>query len=146
MALNFPATPALNQVYQQDGIAYQWSGVKWRRLDIFQSAVAAEYSDFISQTSSTVSIEPDKYNYYKIAIDADTTITLPAASPYSSFVVELNLSITSYVITWSNNIQWAGGTAPSFSYGYSTSALIHFITYNGVDWIATPLSLDSRNS
>ena len=146
MALVFPASPSLDQTYQQDGVSYKWTGSKWKRLSKLQNQIVTEYSDLVQQTSSTVSIEPDKHNYFKITIDADTTITLPTASPYSSFVIELNLSVTTYVITWSNNIQWAGGTAPSIDYAYSTAVLIHFTTYNGVDWIATPLSLDSRSS
>jgi hypothetical protein len=49
-------------------------------------------------------------------------------------------------ITWSDNIQWAGGTAPSIDYNYSTDVLINFTTYDGNNWIGTQLSLDSRSS
>ena len=84
MALVFPASPSLDQIYQQDGISYEWIGSKWKRLSELQNQIVTEYSDLVQQTSSTVSIEPDKHNYFKITIDADTTITLPTASPYSS--------------------------------------------------------------
>jgi hypothetical protein len=55
-------------------------------------------------------------------------------------------SSTVNTITWSDNIQWAGGTAPSIDYNYSTDVLINFTTYDGNNWIGTQLSLDSRSS
>lgn len=29
MALNFPATPSLNQTYVSNGVTYVWDGTKW---------------------------------------------------------------------------------------------------------------------
>ena len=29
MALNFPATPSLNQTYVSNGVTYVWDGAKW---------------------------------------------------------------------------------------------------------------------
>jgi len=146
MSLNFPASPTINQVYRQDGAVYQWSGVKWRRLNVFQSNSVTEYTDLVEQTANTVSIEPDKYNYFKINIDTDCTITLANANPFSNFVVELNLNGAAYTVEWDGNVQWAGGSSPSIDYGYITTVLIDFTTYDGINWIGSPLSLDSRSS
>jgi len=49
-------------------------------------------------------------------------------------------------ITWSSNIQWAGGSAPTIDYTYNSNILIHFYTMDGINWIGSPLSLDSRSS
>lgn len=146
MALNFPTSPSVDQIHRQGGAVYQWTGVKWRRTDIFQNHSVVEYADLVEQTANTVLIEPEKYNYFKIDIDTDATITLPNASPFSNFVMELNLTGTVYDITWSNNIQWAGGSAPILDYAYATTVLLDFTTYDGSNWIGSSLSLDSRSS
>lgn len=139
MSLNFPDSPSLNQIYQQDGMSYEWTGSKWRRIDTSENSIVVEYSDIVEQTASTVSIEPDKYSYFKIDVDDNTTITIPSASPYSNFVVELALGTTAYTVSWSNNVEWAGGSAPSYNYGYAAKVLLDFTTYDGTNWIGSEL-------
>lgn len=139
MSLNFPDSPSLDQIYQQDGISYEWTGSKWRRIDTSENSIVVEYSDIVEQTASTVSIEPDKYSYFKIDVDDNTTITIPTASPYSNFVVELALGTTAYTVSWSNNVEWAGGSAPSYNYGYTAKVLLDFTTYDGTNWIGSEL-------
>ena len=139
MALNFPASPSLDQIHQQDGASYEWTGSKWHRTDTFENAIVVEYSDIVEQTSNTALIEPDKYSYFKITVDDNTTITVPSASPYSNFVVELALGATAYTVTWSNNVEWAGGSAPSYDYGYAAKVLLDFTTYDGTNWIGSEL-------
>ena len=139
MALNFPESPSLDQIHQQDGASYEWTGSKWHRTDTFENAIVVEYSDIVEQTSNTALIEPDKYSYFKITVDDNTTITVPSASPYSNFVVELALGATAYTVTWSNNVEWAGGSAPSYDYGYAAKVLLDFTTYDGTNWIGSEL-------
>jgi hypothetical protein len=139
MALVFPASPSLDQTYQQDGAVYEWTGSKWRRMDTFQNSIVTEYTNIVEYTANTVSIEPDKYNYFKITVDEDTTITIPSASSYSNLVVELDLGTVAYTVTWSNNIQWAGGSAPLYNYGYAAKLLLNFNTYDGTNWIGSEL-------
>jgi hypothetical protein len=139
MALNFPESPSLDQIHQQDGASYEWTGSKWRRTDTFENAIVVEYSDIVEQTSNTALIEPDKYSYFKITVDDNTTITVPSASQYSNFVVELALGATAYTVTWSNNVEWAGGSAPSYDYGYAAKVLLDFTTYDGTNWIGSEL-------
>jgi hypothetical protein len=139
MALIFPASPSLDQIYQQDGAVYEWTGSKWRRTDSFQNSIVTEYADVIEYTSNTASIEPDKYNYFKITVDGNTTITLPPASAYSNLVIELDLGTTAYTVTWSNNVEWTGGSAPSYNYGYAAKVLLEFTTYDGTNWIGSEL-------
>jgi hypothetical protein len=139
MSFNFPDSPSLNQIYQQDGMSYEWTGSKWRRTDTSENSIVVEYSDIVEQTANTVSIEPDKYNYFKIDVDDNATITIPSASPYSSFVVELALGTTAYTVSWSNNVEWAGGSAPSYNYGYAAKVLLDFTTYDGTNWIGSEL-------
>lgn len=139
MSLNFPDSPSLNQIYQQDGMSYEWTGSKWRRIDTSENSIVVEYSDIVEQTANTVSIEPDKYNYFKIDVDDNATITIPSASPYSNFVVELALASANNSVSWSNNIEWTGGSAPSYNYGYTAKVLLDFITYDGTNWIGSEL-------
>ena len=139
MSFNFPDSPSLNQIYQQDGMSYEWTGSKWRRTDTSENSIVVEYSDIAEQTASTVSIEPDKYNYFKIDVDDNATITIPSASPYSSFVVELALASANNSVSWSNNIEWTGGSAPSYNYGYTAKVLLDFTTYDGTNWIGSEL-------
>lgn len=139
MALIFPASPSLDQVYQQDGAVYEWTGSKWRRIDTFENAIVVEYSDIVEQTSNTALIEPDKYSYFKITVDDNTTITVPSASTYSNLIIELTLGTTAYTITWSDNVEWAGGSAPSYNYGYAAKVLLEFTTYDGTNWIGSEL-------
>ena len=139
MSLNFPASPSLNQIHQQDGAVYKWTGSKWSRTDSFQNAIVTEYTDIVEYAANTVSIEPDKYNYFKITVDGNTTITLPSASAYSNLVIELALGTTAYTVTWSNNVEWAGGSAPSYNYGYAAKVLLDFTTYDGTNWIGSEL-------
>ena len=56
MALIFPASPSLDQIHQQDGASYEWTGSKWRRTDTFENAIVIEYSDIVEQTSNTALI------------------------------------------------------------------------------------------
>ena len=95
MALQFPTSPTLNQIHQDAGIVYQWNGTKWKRMDIYQFPSVLEYTDIVEQTSANVDIQPDKYNYYKINLNADATITLPTSDIYSSFIMELNKTVAS---------------------------------------------------
>lgn len=150
MVINFPNDPSLNQVYQVGSVFYKWTGVKWKRTNVFESFLVSEYSDIAEIPAGNILIEPEKYNYYKINFDADCDITLPNASLYTSIVLELNREysiedVISPTITWSNNIQWQNNTAPTLT-EYSTNLLINFITYNGVNWVANQLSLDLRSS
>jgi hypothetical protein len=90
MPLNFPANPSLNDFYQFNGASYKWNGTKWENASFNSNAVITEFTDSVSQNSSTISINPSVHNYYKINIDGDISIDLPSSSPYSSFVMELN--------------------------------------------------------
>jgi hypothetical protein len=146
MTLNFPTAPINNFASKFSGKRYKFDGSKWSGQATLSSPIVSEYADFIEQTSSAVSIEPSKYNYFKINVDADVEITIPNASPYSNFVMELNLqvdTISTFIITWGDNIKWAGGSTPVLSQDYNTSAIIEFITYDGANWVGSPLSLNS---
>lgn len=144
MPIIFPSSPSANQLFQYNGNSYQWDGSKWRKTNIFSNSIVTEYTNKVEQTTSTVDIQPDKYNYHVLDITGDTTISVPSSAPNSSFILELNY--TAGTVTWSSNIQWAGGTAPTIDYAYSSNIIIHLYTTDGVNWIGSPLSLDSRSS
>jgi hypothetical protein len=61
-------------------------------------------------------------------------------------VYQYNTSATAIQATWSDNILWASGSAPAFDNTYDKTVLLHFVTYDGVNWVAQQLSLDSRSS
>ena len=50
------------------------------------------------------------------------------------------------VISWSDNILWKDGIAPTLDLPFSTNILINFITYNGADWIGNQLSTNLRSA
>lgn len=90
MAINFPASPTTNQLYTYNGNVYKWDGSKWRKASGLSTPIITEYTNSVTQTSSAISIDPAKYNYHKVTVDNDPTITIPNANPHASFVLELN--------------------------------------------------------
>jgi DNA-binding beta-propeller fold protein YncE len=101
MTLNFPANPTTNDFYQDANATYQWNGDKWRRTDVLASAIVTEYSDIIEQESSSVSIDLEKYNYFKIEFTSNLSISFPTASAHSNIILELNreYSNTGYTLS-----------------------------------------------
>lgn len=100
MQLDLPSNPTLNQIYQQDGVIYQWTGVKWKRLNTRITTAVTEYSSIIEKNTSNFSIEPNVYDYYKIDLDSDLYVDMPIGAPYTSILMEFNRNVTdnNYVI------------------------------------------------
>lgn len=94
MQLDLPSNPTLNQIYQQGGAIYQWTGVKWKRLNTRITTAVTEYVNVVEQNESNISIEPNKYNYYKIDFDSDLYVNIPTSTPYSSIIMQLNRKVT----------------------------------------------------
>jgi hypothetical protein len=144
MTLNFPTAPINNFASKFSGKRYKFDGTKWSGQATLSSPIVSEYADLIEQTSAAVLIEPSKYNYFKINVDADVEITIPNASPYSNFVMELNLNANQNIVTWASNIKWAGGIAPSNV--NVVSLAIEFVSYDGVNWVGSILFIRYRAS
>lgn len=53
MAINFPASPSLNQTYTYEGRTWKWNGVGWQ---IFNSSLSPEVGT--NSVSQTVSLNP----------------------------------------------------------------------------------------
>jgi hypothetical protein len=147
MALNFPIGPSLGtKANASAGKRYKFNGTKWTTQNTLSNPIVTEYTDLIEHTSSTILIEPSKYNYFKINVDADVEINIPNAAAYSNFVMQLDIQLnidSTFIVTWGDNIKWSGGSYPSLSQEHNTSAIIQFITYDGVNWVGSPLSLNS---
>ena len=94
MPINFPSSPSANQLFQYNGNSYQWDGSKWRKTNIFSNSIVTEYTNKVEQTTSTVDIQPNKYDYHVLDITGDTTVNVPRAAPNSSFILEINYAPT----------------------------------------------------
>jgi len=95
MSLIFPSNPQLDDAHIENGVAYKWNGTKWIASNKFEDAVVTEYANIQTvQGSNTVIIEPEKYNYYKIEVDGQVDIDIPVSTPFSTFILELNILTT----------------------------------------------------
>ena len=109
MSLIFPSNPQLDDAHIENGVAYKWNGTKWIASNKFEDAVVTEYANIQTvQGSNTVIIEPEKYNYYKIEVDGQVDIDIPVSTPFSTFILELNILTTGaigYLIDLASYVQ-----------------------------------------
>lgn len=91
MAHNFPGTPNIGDFSRVGTDYFKWDGTSWVRQNITKRMNILEYTDSTNTTATSVTIDPNTYNYYLINVSGNTAITLPTdAHPYSSVIVELN--------------------------------------------------------
>lgn len=116
MALNFPSSPAVNDIYTSGGKSWKWNGTSWiSNIDVFTSIV---------NTITGSSVDCRLGNYFSKSVSANTTFTFdnPPTSLAYSFTLEIDY--TSGTITWPTSVYWPGGTAPSL-----TSNKTHLFTF-----------------
>lgn len=117
MALNFPQSPTLNQESVQNGIRYKWTGVKWKRLDTITNPVVSEYTDIGFYSGNNVVLDTSRYNYHKVELTGNTSISVPNMGLYSSNTIEIKrpfYSDQAYSLTaasYAGETDSIGGTA-----------------------------------
>lgn len=89
MAFNFPQSPTIDQESVQNGIRYKWTGVKWKRLDTASNPQVTEYADVGFYSGNNVVLDTARYNYHKIELTGNTSISAPNLSLYSSNTIEI---------------------------------------------------------
>ena len=95
MSINFPDSPDTDDVFISNGISFQWDSIKWVALNRLYENVAVENNNVkVVASTSSVTLEPDNFNYYKISPTATSAITIPASKPFTSIIAELELPLT----------------------------------------------------
>lgn len=137
MAFNFPQSPTLNQTSIQNGVWYKWTGVKWKRLDTDSNPEVIEYTDVKTYTGNTVVLNTAGYNYHKIELTGNTTISDPEMALYSSNIVEIKrpfYSDQAYSISaasYDNLLAYTSDANPLGIYFKPDGTEVYYMGYNG---------------
>lgn len=139
MALNFPTSPTLNQVYTSGSYSWTWDGTTWKSNTSGLSGYSGYSGSFPSSPVITGTIVEDVYAIVDGgSVDIDPangsiqTWTLgasrtPTATNFTSgqSVTLLINDGTAYTVTWSSiSVTWVGGTAPTLpTTGYGVIVL-----------------------
>lgn len=100
--INFPASPAVNDVYTQNGATWQWDGTSWTAPTGGPGVVHARVGSTTS--SATPTINTDLYDIYRLtaqAVDITSFTTNLTGSPAHGDVLVIEITGTAArAITW----------------------------------------------
>lgn len=161
MALNFPSTPTVGQVYTSGSQSWTWNGTVWAApsssnvvtLSTAQtisgvktfSASVIENRIALGSVSSTSTFNLALGNVYTATLGANTTFSVsnvPASGSTISFILDLTNG-GAFTITWWTNMKWVSGTAPTLT--ASGRDMLSFITHDGgTTWTGLVLGKDIK--
>lgn len=126
MALNFPSSPSVNQIYSDSGKSWKWNGTSW----------ISNNNTFIGtvQSVSASTIDCQVSNYFTKEVSSNITFTFsnpPAANTSYSFILEI--THTGGTITWPASVSWPDGIAPSLSTP-KTHMFVFITDDGGTNW------------
>ena len=99
------------------------------------------YSAFASATTALTNVTNSAVNI--ITLGRNTTIGLPNAALGSQFTLLLIQDGTgSRTVSWSSNVAFSGGTAPTITPAANRTDVLRFINVNGTNWIGY---IDAQN-
>lgn len=161
MALNFPSSPTLNQVFTSGSQSWSWNGTVWVSpsssnvvtLSTTQTisgvktfgASVLENRVALGSVSSTATLNLALGNIYTATLTANTTFSV-SNTPTSGSTICVLLDLTNggaFTITWWTNMKWASGTAPTLT--ASGRDMLSFITHDGgTTWTGLVLGKDIK--
>ncbi len=101
--------------------------------------VSGGYIEAVNTVAATGAAEtlPDvtTATIHYLTLDANCTLTFPAAAAGKSFTVVLVQDVTgSRLVTWPAEVLWPGGTAPTLTTTGGQSDVISFMCADGTNW------------
>lgn len=157
MAIDFPASPSVDDTFTSGGVTYTWDGTVWAASG--SAAFAAKTGDTFTgdvtinaalsidgpveqaaEAVAALNIDCSLGNYFTKAVSADSTFTfsnVPATGKAYSFTLELDIT-GDRTITWPTEVKFNGDTAPTLT--ADKTHLFMFVTDNGgTRWRASAL-------
>lgn len=85
-ALDFPASPTLNQVYTSGTLSWTWNGTSWVSTNVASGAVASGTMYENSQTvlaDYTITTNKNALSAGPVSIASGVTVTVPSGSVWT---------------------------------------------------------------
>lgn len=144
-ALDFPASPTLNQTYTANGATYRWDGTSWVNANTTVSAIDILGPARQNVTAVSASaIDCSLGNYFTKTATGALTWTFTNVPSSRSFAVILELTNGGTgTQTWPTSVKWPSGTAPTLT--ASGVDVLGFITDDGgTTWRGVSMMTDSK--
>lgn len=150
-ALDFPASPTLNQTYTANGSTWIWNGTSWLTyqsantyLPVSGGALTGSLREAkIAMAANNIDISLG--NIFTKTITAISTLTvsnIPTTGTMAVFILDLTNG-GAFAITWWSGMKWVGGTAPTLT--ASGRDVLGFFTHDaGTTWTGLLLGKDVK--
>jgi hypothetical protein len=148
MAINFPGTPSLNQLFTAGETTYKWNGDSWQSIFVTTNPNISANPRVTTSGTTTGTITPpansaDVFNLF--GLTGGITVAIPSGTPVDGqrFIIRLEDDGTPRAITWtttSGGYRAVGVELPTTT----VSGKITYVglIYNAVDsfWDVTAVS------
>lgn len=114
VALNFPSSPSVNQLYTEGPLTYIFNGIKWKTFSNDYTYNGLVLSNIDNVTTVDISL----CNFFTITLTDDTTIqfTNPPPSGFAQkFFIRIIVTDEVSTITWPASVIWADGVVPTIT-------------------------------
>lgn len=126
---------ALSSPLQAQYLGFNASIQKWQNYARPQQLIESVYTTIVTSSAQTIS-DVTVATISNLTLSANCTFTFPAVAAGKSFMIALKQDSTGgRIITWPNNILWAGSSAPTLTTTASKTDVISFICVDGVNWL-----------